>query len=203
MIENLQYPQMEVSAFQEPKAGQTDCGDSYFVTETDDYFLCALADGLGSGKGARRSSELAISIIKEHHHKDIGTLMKASNEALSSERGAVLSMFKIMFAKRELLFSGVGNVRLALFQANQKTVHPIPASGFMSGRRQSYRLQSFSFEEDSSFILYSDGLAMNTGSNGVFSNRISAEEASRRAQKMAYEDRHIQDDVTFIFGKRR
>ncbi|HET7579587.1 MAG TPA: hypothetical protein VFK33_09920, partial [Bacillales bacterium] len=76
MIENLQYRRMEVSAFQEAKTGQVDCGDSYFVTETNEYFICVLADGLGSGKGARRSSERAVSIVKESHHKDIGTLME-------------------------------------------------------------------------------------------------------------------------------
>ncbi|HET7579375.1 MAG TPA: PP2C family serine/threonine-protein phosphatase [Bacillales bacterium] len=200
MIVRHRYPQMEVSAFQKTKAGESCCGDSYFVTETEDYFLCALADGLGSGTAANEASDRAVSVIRESHHEEVGTLMRACNRELRASRGAVLSIFKILFGARKLIFSGVGNVRFVFYPPREKSVFPVPAVGFLSGRPLVPRVQTFSFQEGTSFMIHSDGLAMNTASRAAFSDRTSPEEASSKVRQMA-EEQDLHDDATFLFGR--
>lgn len=201
MIANHHYRQMKISAFQTAKKGQPCCGDSYFFEETNDYFICALADGLGSGVKAKEASERAISVVRENHNEGMETLMKACNKELGASRGAVLSMFKILFDARKLIFSGVGNVRFIFYPPNEKPVYSIPEVGFLSGRALVPKVQTFPFKKGSSFVIYSDGLELNAGSRAAFSDMTPPEEASRVAQKLAVEGANLKDDVTFLFGK--
>lgn len=202
MIEHHTFKQIEVSAFQEAKEGEPCCGDSYFMTETDDYFICILADGLGSGTQAKHASEQAISVVKASHEDDVDQLMKACNRALARGRGAVLSIFKILFRSRELIFSGVGNVRFLFCLPSGKMMYPLPATGFLSGKpRNLHRVQTFPFEPGSAFMIYSDGWKMNGDSRALISEMDSPAEASRRAQSLFNKNRNQYDDVTLIFGK--
>lgn len=202
MIEHHTFKQMEVSAFQEAKAGQPCCGDSYFMTETDDYFVCVLADGLGSGTEAKRASEQAVSVVKASHEDDVDQLMKACNRALASCRGAVLSIFKILFHSHELIFSGVGNVRFLFYPPNGKMMYPLPTTGFLSGKpRNLHRVQIYPFEPGSAFMMYSDGWEMNATDRAVISKMSSPAEVSRRVQSLFNKHQNKNDDVTMIFGK--
>lgn len=200
MIAHHTYEQMKVAAFQEAKQGNTHCGDSYFVAETEDYFICTVVDGLGSGIEANQAAERAVSVVKAHHHEDIDTLMAACNQALSIGRGAVLSMFKIFFHSRKLVFSGVGNIRFIFYTPDGKMNYPLPTVGFLSGRPQSYRVQTFPYAEGSSFIVYSDGVEMSSQNRASFLGLDSFEEASRRV-RFLLENEKGNDDVTFLFGK--
>lgn len=201
MIENHHYKKIAVSAFQTAKEGQPCCGDSYFFEETDDYFVCALADGLGSGRLAKEASERAMAVVRKNHGERIDTLMSACNNELSGSRGAVLSMFKILFDARKLIFSGIGNVRFVLYPPREKPVHSIPRVGFLSGRRLVPKIEAFPFKEGSSFAIYSDGIELNAAVRAALSDKTSPEEASRVAQKLAQEGASLKDDVTFLFGK--
>ncbi|HET7656771.1 MAG TPA: SpoIIE family protein phosphatase [Bacillales bacterium] len=200
MIRNYHYQNMNISAFQKPKNGQTCCGDSYFLKETKDYFICALVDGLGSGAEAKKASERAVSAISENHNEDIASLMKTCNKELRFGRGAVLSIFKIKYDSRELAFSGIGNVRFVFFLPNGKKVSPMPTLGFLSGKPLVPKVQTFPFENGTSFAMYTDGLAVNLGRQDFFTD-ISPQEASEHVKQLVLNNQSIQDDVTFLYGK--
>ncbi|WP_152549057.1 hypothetical protein [Geomicrobium sp. JCM 19037] len=46
-----QHSNATTAAFQAGKNGNAVCGDMFITVENERYFLAALADGLGSGKG--------------------------------------------------------------------------------------------------------------------------------------------------------
>ncbi|HET7522482.1 MAG TPA: PP2C family serine/threonine-protein phosphatase [Bacillales bacterium] len=200
MIKHHTYKQMKVGAVQKTKPGQSYCGDSYFVTETEDYFICALADGLGSGVEASRASGKAVSVIEAHHDESIDVLMRECNKALAFGRGAVLSIFKIFYHTNQLAFSGVGNVRFMLRMPNGEVIYPLSTGGFLSGRPQPYRVQTFPYEKGTSFIIYSDGFDMNTAARRPLLCMGSPEEASRYVRLLLEDGTGRNDDVTFIFG---
>jgi negative regulator of sigma-B (phosphoserine phosphatase) len=202
MIENLHFNKMRTSVFQQPKKGESCCGDSYYMVETDEYFLCAVADGLGSGPEARSASEKAVTVVKENPADDVGVLMTKCNQALRSGRGAVLSLFKIHFRDNRLMFAGVGNIRFVFYPPNEKAVYPIPSVGFLSGKRLSVRVQSFLYPEDSSFVIYSDGLTVKSPRYpSAMLKTANPEEISQRVAAMVNDDPEQPDDVTFIVGK--
>ncbi|HET7626923.1 MAG TPA: SpoIIE family protein phosphatase [Bacillales bacterium] len=202
MIENYRFDKMRVSAFQLAKQGETQCGDSYYMMETNDYFLCMLADGLGSGPDAKKASQKAVSIVRENPDDDVETLVEKCNCGLRNERGAVLSVFKIDFHKGLLEFSGVGNIRFVFYPPNEKAVYPIPKIGFLSGKRFSARVQTFSFPKHSSFVIYSDGLG-SVGAKYPSScmNVTDVERISECVAAYVMDDARSSDDVTFIVGK--
>jgi phosphoserine phosphatase RsbX len=147
----------EVYAFQTIKEGKTLCGDSYFFTETNDYFICVLADGLGSGEFANASSSAVIRLIEENHDKSVEELMKDCNKVLLEKRGAAVSIFKVYFETQVFVYSCVGNIRFYLYTPNGRLVYPLPVSGYLSGRPQIYHTQRFSYEKNSKFLIHSDG----------------------------------------------
>lgn len=201
MIEHYTYEKMEAFAFQEAKQGNACCGDSYFMTETRDYFLCLLVDGLGSGIEAKQAADQAISVVKQNPGEDLQKLMSTCNKALQAGRGAVLSMFKIFFHSHRLVFCGVGNIRFMFFTPDGKINTPLPTVGFMSGRPQSYRVQTLPYELGSSFMIYSDGLEMNVENHRAMLNAVSLKEASRHMERLLERRKDQNDDVTLLFGK--
>ena len=72
------------------KDGETDCGDTHSVIKIDERtFLCALADGMGSGTRARRISDSALSLIESFYRAGLAgeAVLSAVNRLLSFGRG--------------------------------------------------------------------------------------------------------------------
>ncbi|HLO10862.1 MAG TPA: PP2C family serine/threonine-protein phosphatase [Pseudoneobacillus sp.] len=156
MKENIQK-NTEVYVHQSIKEGRTLCGDSYFFTETEEYFICVVADGLGSGEHAYDASQSVIRMVELNHHQSVDLLMKECNKVLFDKRGAAVSVFKVYFATREFVYSCVGNIRFYLYTPNGRLIYPLPVSGYLSGRPQIYHTQKFSYEQNSKFLIHSDG----------------------------------------------
>lgn len=78
------------------------CGDSFFIKTTEEYLICALADGLGSGERANESSAAISSLVEKNDDKDVEDLMKLCNEELRDKRGATVSILKVDFKKESL-----------------------------------------------------------------------------------------------------
>ncbi|MHC0039675.1 PP2C family serine/threonine-protein phosphatase [Pseudoneobacillus sp. C159] len=147
----------EIFVHQSIKAGNTLCGDSYFFTETDEYLICVIADGLGSGELAHEASHTVIDFIEHHHHLSVDYLMKECNERLREKRGAAVLVFKAYFHTYEFEYSCVGNIRFYLKHPSGRLIYPLPVLGYLSGRPQKYHTQRFSYEPESKFLIHSDG----------------------------------------------
>jgi phosphoserine phosphatase RsbX len=195
MIRNLKE-KIELIVHQSSKQGRTECGDSYYFTATDDYFVCVLADGLGSGRYAREASEAVVSVVKENHHKDVETLMKECNNALMQKRGAAVAIFKVYFQSREFVYSCVGNIRFFLYSPSGKLTYPLPVTGYLSGRPQVFQTQRFFYEPNSKFLVYSDGLNIQ-GTKSLLKSCIPVETV---ANEIIANYMTTSDDTTFIVG---
>lgn len=187
---------IEVFAHQSSKEGKAFCGDSYFYMATDDYFVCILADGLGSGKYAFEASSAAVAIVENHHHEDVDTLMRLCNQSMLAKRGAAVSILKVYFQSREFVYSCVGNIRFFLYSPQGKLTYPLPVTGYLSGRPQTYHTQRFSYVPHSKFLIFSDGYELQgikTLLNGVLPIETIANEIRTNHTK-------ANDDSTFIIG---
>jgi len=191
----LQEEGIEAVAFQSMKEGKTYCGDSYFIEATDRYFICVLADGLGSGEHAFRSSSAVVSIVQNNHEKDVNTLMKECNEVLSQQRGAAVSILKVDFYNQIFTYSSVGNIRFFLYSPEGILTYPIPVKGYLSGRPQSYNTQQFKYVSNSKFILHTDGLNIKSAKSILQTNNIK-----KTAEIIKQNNITTNDDTTVIIG---
>lgn len=189
--------QFELWVFQSSKNGAPFCGDDYYITHTDEYLLCVLADGLGSGKLAYESSHAVIEEIKANQNKGVEALIDLGNRVLMNKRGAAVSVIKIYFDTREFVYSSVGNIRFFLYNhEKEKLVYLLPVTGYLSGRKQKYRTQRFNYESGASFILHSDGVQLN-GAKTLLKSCTSLEQ---KVREIIQGIKVQADDSTFIIG---
>jgi negative regulator of sigma-B (phosphoserine phosphatase) len=198
MIEHHQYKLASVSSYQKAKKGNDLCGDSFYTTETDDYLVCAVADGLGSGELAKKASGKAADIIDQNHHESVEHLMHLCNEGLKQTRGAVMAIVKIDYKNKTASYSGVGNIRFMISTERQKAVHPLPKAGFLVGKPERFKIQEFTFEKELLFMLYSDGMDIHTVSRSLLTKMISPKESLTYISGLAQD---INDDATCVVGQ--
>lgn len=187
---------VKVVKYQTAKGGQAVCGDSYFYHTTDQYFICVLADGLGSGVHANEASMAVSQVIENNHHLDVETLMKLSNDSLSSKRGAAVGIVKIDFDAKELTYSCVGNIRFFFYGDSEKLIYPMPVSGYLSGKRQVFKAQRFKYQNEIKFLMFSDGYNI-SGVKRIMNKRLPIETT---AELIKSEFPSNDDDATFIIG---
>ncbi|MFD1708406.1 PP2C family serine/threonine-protein phosphatase [Siminovitchia sediminis] len=187
---------LEAYAFQRAKEGQAFCGDSFYMTANTDYFLCVLADGLGSGEYAYESSQAVTSVVQSNVEEDVQTLMNFSNKVLLNKRGAATAIFKVDFRERTFEYSCVGYIRFYVYTPSGKMVYPMPVSGYLSGRPQKFRTQKFPYDPQSTFLLHSDGF-VNEDTKSIIQNHPSL---PNLAERLKFNQINESDDVTFIVG---
>lgn len=158
-MEKIQHSFVDAFIFNEAKKGNHESGDSYHTVLTDDYFICSVADGLGSGPVARESSQVIPQILREYHHETIDQLMHRFNGLMLQKRGAAVAIFKVDFNKKTLEYSCVGNIRFYLYRkTTDEIIYPLPVMGYLSGRPQKLRTQLYTYVEDDLFLIHSDGV---------------------------------------------
>ncbi|MBK3913311.1 PP2C family serine/threonine-protein phosphatase [Listeria ivanovii] len=150
----------DLFVFQRSKALQQYCGDVYFTHEDENGFLYVLSDGLGSGLEANRAAKATIEAIKEDLHADLTHMLEKANQAVSGLRGAAIAIIKADYLTKTIYYTGMGNIRFYMIGSENKLIFPLSGSGFLSGRKQKYRLQNFKYKPGSKFLLHSDGLVL-------------------------------------------
>lgn len=196
MIQQLK-DKIELYAYQTIKEGKIECGDSYFYTATDDYFVCVLADGLGSGQYAHEASAAVVSVVEQHHHEDVDTLMKYCNSVLVQKRGPLYQSSKSTSKAVSLYTVKVGNIRFFLYTSNGKLTYPLPVTGYLSGKPQVFHTQRFVYEPESKFLIYSDGFDNIHGAKTILKGYRSV---GAIAEQIKSEYANSMDDATFIVG---
>ncbi|TRZ36202.1 phosphoserine phosphatase [Niallia circulans] len=187
---------IQVLAHQTNKQGKTLCGDSYFFLSTEEYFICVLADGLGSGEYANESSEAVADVIRNNHTADVEELMELANKVLVKKRGAAVCVFKVDYAMKSIKYSCVGNIRFFLYSSSGKLTYPLPVTGYLSGRPQVYNTQTFAYEAYSKFLVHSDGYNI----QGVKDLLKGFSPLRNIADTIAQKYNNSDDDSTFILG---
>jgi len=184
-------------AFQLPKEGKSCCGDSFYIKTTDNFMICALADGLGSGERANESSAAISSLVEKQYNEDVEVLMQLCNNELKDKRGATVSILKVDFHTKSFTYSSVGNIRFMLYIPSGTYIYPLPILGYLSGKPQKYRTQTYSYETGSKFIIHTDGLVF-PGVKALLNRGDSVEDLSRQLDVYT---KNRNDDLTYIVGQ--
>jgi len=195
-MESIRHPFLEVFVYQVAKRGNNESGDTYFTYMNEQYFICAIADGLGNGPIARQSSEIIPMILAEYHHETIDELLLRCNELMFKKRGAAVAIVKVDFTAKTLEYSCVGNIKFYMTRKDdEKMIYPLPVMGYLSGRPQKLRTQLYTYKPGDLFLLHSDGVVLGSpkstmrrsaGAFGLHQSLISTIEHG--------------DDATFITG---
>ena len=194
---HLKKNRLEVLGYQTAKENNLFCGDSFYFTANDDYFLCVVADGLGSGKPAFESSQAVVAAVKSNPEETVDTLMYYSNKVLLHKRGAAVAILKVDFKAREFEYSGVGNVRFSMYPRIGKVIYPLSVRGYLSGRPQKYRTQKLPYEPGSKFLIHSDGFT-NVANTKLL--MTSCQSVPSLAEHLKSQQVNKLDDMTFIVG---
>lgn len=187
---------IQAIASQVPKGGNVFNGDSIFMEVTNEYFICAVCDGLGSGEYAFYSSDAVRKEVEKYHDQDMDVLIEYCNQAVKDKRGATLSILKVNFLQGTFTYSTVGNIQFVLSCPSGKFIYPLPIRGYLSGRPLKYRSETYSYEKGSKFIIHTDGLVI-TDIKSLACSTSSIEEIYN------YIDNHAKtgkDDLTYIVG---
>jgi phosphoserine phosphatase RsbX len=184
-------------AYQIPKEGKVCCGDSYFINITENCLICAVADGLGSGERANESSNAICKIVEQNQDEDVEVLMDLCNLELKNKRGATVSILKINFKNNQFTYSSVGNIRFVLSEPSGSFIYPLPVLGYLSGKPQKYRTQTYSYEKGSKFIIHTDGLVI-PGIKEILKKGQTVEDLSRLLETNSIAQN---DDLTYIVGQ--
>jgi negative regulator of sigma-B (phosphoserine phosphatase) len=189
---------VDLSTFQRSKVEGECNGDSFYTKETEDYFVCLVADGLGSGQAAHDASIKAVKVVEDHHDQDVETLIQLCNDALANTRGAVLTLFKVHFKNQILEYCGIGNIRLIIGLPTGKLIHAIPKSGFLSGKPTKFDVRHIEYQEGSMFIAYSDGVELSSPDKRNVMRARSPKIASSYLKQKCLD---TVDDMTCVIGK--
>ncbi|OMP66807.1 PP2C family serine/threonine-protein phosphatase [Domibacillus epiphyticus] len=195
-MDRLKNTFIEMIAGSRSKNNNSFCGDTYFVELNNGEFICLLADGLGSGRYAYESSFAAAEAVKQRWQSEtVEELMESVNQSLHQKRGAAVAIFKVNFEARQFEYTCVGNIRFYLYAPDGKLTYPLPVTGYLSGRPQRYRMERFTYEKGSKFLVHSDGVnLLNTKELMRFR---TAEQIAAELDGAAVS---ANDDATYIVG---
>jgi negative regulator of sigma-B (phosphoserine phosphatase) len=186
---------IEVYVYQEAKQGNRESGDTYFMHTAEDYFICAIADGLGNGPIARQSAQIVPKVLAEYHDETLDELISRCNEHMVQKRGAAVAIVKVDYKRRTIQYSCVGNVRFYLLQNGEKMVYPLPVMGYLSGRPQRLKTQEYPYRKGDLFFLHSDGVTLKSPKASLMNSCGPYELYKKVLQTL-----ERGDDATFIAG---
>lgn len=195
-MNSIRHPFLEVFVYQEAKEGNNESGDTYFTYMNEEYFLCAIADGLGNGPIARQSSEIIPMILAEYHHETIDELLLRCNELMFQKRGAAVAIVKVNFSAKTIAYSCVGNIKFYMTRRDDdKMIYPLPVMGYLSGRPQKLRTQIYSYKPGDLFLFHSDGVVLGNPKSTMRSSTGAYDLHQTLIQTIKHGD-----DATFIAG---
>ncbi|MBP3953303.1 SpoIIE family protein phosphatase [Bacillus suaedae] len=197
MIKHYDDGKTEIVAIERAKPGNRCCGDANEVIHTDEYTLCVVADGLGSGEGAKQSANIVIDTIQSMHAKPVEEMASACNDALVNKRGAVITIVKIHYVKKEITYCNFGNIGFLMCSPNGQIFQPMPARGYLSGRKQRLTSNRVPYESGTVFFIYSDGIESPLNKKELLTIRFPEQASEILEEKIE----HARDDVTALLGK--
>lgn len=102
----------------QPLAGENESGDGWVVAGTVGATLIGVIDGLGHGHLAAVAAGQAASVLQDNPAEPLNALFVLCHQALSSTRGAAITLGVIDHAQATLEWLGVGNVAGSLVRAS-------------------------------------------------------------------------------------
>jgi anti-sigma regulatory factor (Ser/Thr protein kinase) len=152
-------PLLRAGAVNVSKHGESFCGDSWVIEQTDELSTILLADGLGHGYDANQASAEAVRILRANREQPPALLIDLVHRALRGLRGAAVSIAQIDRGRGKLTFSGLGNVSAQIYSSERRVQHLVSVNG--TAGHQSARIKEFSYPwpSDGILVMFSDGLS--------------------------------------------
>jgi anti-sigma regulatory factor (Ser/Thr protein kinase) len=146
-----------VSGVSVAKAGEEVCGDAWASSADADHWSVLVADGLGHGPAAALASSEAVRVFREHPSADPVDLLGLAHGALRPTRGAAIGLAAVWPARREVTFTGVGNIGGVIITAGVSR-SLVSHAGIVGHECRKTQAFSYPWSEGSVLVLYSDGL---------------------------------------------
>lgn len=197
-MENTQsFKYVELASYQHAKNNSYWSGDAFFCSESKDYFICAVSDGLGSGQYAYEASKVVMDYIQENHHEELTVLMENCNRLLLNKRGVVLSILKVDYINKEIIYSNAGNINCIFYSPDGVLTRTIPKRGFLSGKKLVFTTQHLPYKKGMRFIIFTDGLDLKSTVQKTITKENSVAAVIHTVRKIAD---FKKDDTMFVVG---
>lgn len=146
-----------VSGVSVAMAGEEVCGDAWVWAAGADHWSVLVADGLGHGPLAAVAASEVVRVFREHPGAEPVDFLDLADAALRPTRGAAVGLATVWPARRELSYTGVGNIGgvVVTAGASRSVVSHAGIVGHGCRKTQSF---SYPWSEESVLVLYSDGL---------------------------------------------
>lgn len=140
-----------------PMRGETVCGDGFAVGAAGAAYLIVV-DGLGHGPGAADCADAALAAFETAELGSTADLMREVHGALRATRGAAVSIARIDYARRELRYSGIGNIA-GLIWDGAASRHLVTHPGIVGHDSRNVKELTYELPHEGVVLLYSDGIA--------------------------------------------
>ena len=190
----------EVAVLSYPVMMRDECnGDAYLIHRNFSDLFCVI-DALGHGEDAFRSASRLKIHLSNHLQEDVEGFIARAHAFLRAHqlRGAVMSVVRLDYQRREIAFGGLGDVTVKIFPpATDKVLHPLPSEGIAGDRARTVRRQVFPLVSGSLVAMFSDGL----------SSRLTVSQAERSEKPAVLVNLlmkkygKIHDDRTLLLAK--
>jgi anti-sigma regulatory factor (Ser/Thr protein kinase) len=158
-LPNFQKPRKEeIRSVVIPKPGQTECGDAFFYTTSNDYIKLFLGDGLGHGPEAANAVTEAGKAFINCSENEPAEILRYINDEVKKTRGLVGTVAVFDLSEKKWKICGVGNI-------STKIMTPVSSKNLMAYNGiiglnvpKTLNAQEVEFEKGQLIIMCSDGL---------------------------------------------
>lgn len=151
-------PWLDIGLAERPIVGETVSGDRAVVHAFDGGVLVAAIDGLGHGRAACEAADVAAATLQREAHQPLAVVFARAHEALRRTRGAVISVGCFSLARRELTWSGVGNVEAYLLRPGRVRERMLVIGGIIGHVLPTFRVGRVPLEPGDTLVLATDGI---------------------------------------------
>lgn len=148
----------EIRSLVIPKAGETECGDSFYYKQTKEHIKLFLGDGLGHGKEAALAVKAAVEAFKICSEDSPLENLRFIHSAVKKTRGLVASIAIFSIKERKWRLCGIGNI-LTRFYSGSASKNHMSYNGIVGlNIPNSMKDQEIEYEVGQSIIMCSDGI---------------------------------------------
>lgn len=185
---------MNIEVITVPKEGETENGDAYFVSETEERITLAVIDGIGHGRDAHLASQTAVECLEKYCDRDPDYVVRKCHENLGTTRGAVLAIARITDC--EIRFSGVGNIAaMGISAGGIGESHFTSMSGVIGRNLKVVKTFSYPYCEGDTILMHSDGI------RGLDITNYDISRGLREIGEAILSDHRVDDDSTILVAR--
>lgn len=150
------------AAAQAAKTSESVCGDGYLLRRAGNRLMVALADGVGSGPGAREAANACLEALAAVSFGAIAELFETAHDRLRGTRGAALAVALIDLEKAAVEWAALGDVEgviCGLLPGGNDSVTIMQKGGILGMDSPRVLSQTQPFPPGYALVLASDGVS--------------------------------------------